>query len=71
MSGKTPLTFRQKEAQLLEKIEKAKKSLANLKHKRVADCGELMVKHGLDQFELPVLDQAFAQLAQKLRHENA
>lgn len=71
MSKNEPLNFQQKEKLLLEKIEKAKEQLGKLKSQRISECGALVIKHGLDQFDLKRLDEAFAGLAKQLAHENA
>ena len=56
-----------KERQLVERIEKAKADLAKLKKKRSIECGQLVVKYGLDQYPTELLDKEFESLAVKLK----
>ncbi len=59
-------TSLEKEKKLLEKIEKAKKDLSRLRKKRIIECGELVVKCGLDQYDNSRLEKAFEKLAAEL-----
>ena len=61
---------KEKELKLIEKIEKAKKDLERLKHKRKIELGILACKHGLDEISHKQLDKAFAKLAEELKHEH-
>ncbi|MBB71510.1 MAG: hypothetical protein CMF50_03850 [Legionellales bacterium] len=63
--------FSDKEAKLLDKITKAKQQLVRLKHKQKLDLGELAIKHGLDKYNLDILSDAFARLAEELLHGNS
>jgi len=57
----------EKEKKLLEKIEKAKKDLSRLRKKRVVECGELVAKYGLDQYDNTILSEVFEKLADRLK----
>lgn len=58
----------QKEKELKEIIADAKNKLANLQNKQKTDIGELACKHGLNNFDLKILDDAFKKLALQLNH---
>ena len=58
----------QKEKELKEIIADAKSKLANLQNKQKTDIGELACKHGLNNFDLKILDDAFKELALQLNH---
>ncbi|MCX7124558.1 MAG: hypothetical protein NTU49_02145 [Gammaproteobacteria bacterium] len=61
----------EKERALIEKIEKAKQALLNLKEKRKREIGSLACKHGLDRFDSAKLNAAFENLAKELINEPA
>jgi hypothetical protein len=56
----------EKEKNLLEKIEKAKKDLAKLKQKRKEKLGELAIKAGLASIDNELLEKHLNKLAQEL-----
>lgn len=56
----------EKEKGLLQVISDAKKKLSKLQEKQKNDIGELACKDGLHSFELPILDEAFKNLAVSL-----
>ena len=58
----------QKEQELNNIISDARKKLADLKNKQKTDIGELACSHGLNEFELTVLDEAFKKLHAQLSH---
>lgn len=60
-----------KEQKLIEKIERAKKALSDLKEKRKREIGNLACKHGLDRIDSAKLNAAFENLAKELMHEPA
>lgn len=60
----------EKEKELVLKIEKAKKELANLHRKQKQEIGDLACKHNLHEFDSDILDKAFADLYQKLNKDN-
>ena len=62
-------TLSEKEASLLDKIEKARATLSKLREKRVIECGKLAVKYNLHLVEDGVLAARFKQLAQELSRE--
>tara|TARA_B100000989_G_C19531868_1_gene470498 strand:+ start:49 stop:264 length:216 start_codon:yes stop_codon:yes gene_type:complete len=62
--------FIDKETKLLDKISKAKQQLAKLKQKHKLELGELAIKHDLDKYNLNVLGDAFARLADELSHDS-
>lgn len=55
-----------KERELLEIISESKKKLAKLQDKQKNDIGELAYKHGLNKFDLSVLDNAFKKISLEL-----
>lgn len=59
-----------KEKKLLEIISDAKSKLAVLQEKQKMDLGELACKHGLNEFDLNVLDEEFKKLSQVLTQKN-
>ena len=64
-------TGSQMEAVLLDRIEKAKDTLGKLQQKHKLEIGTLAYKHGLHNFDLKQLDQAFANMTQELNHEHS
>ena len=62
-------TLSEKEAQLLDKIERARATLSRLREKRAIECGRLAVKHNLHLMDDLILAKCFKQLAQELSHE--
>ncbi len=61
-----PKTLSEKEQQLIKKIEKAKKDLANLKQKRKEKIGELAIKAGLANVDDQLLQDHLSRIAQEL-----
>ena len=59
-------TLSEKEQQLINKIEKAKKDLASLKQKRKEKLGELAIKAGLANVDNHVLQEHLSRIAQEL-----
>ena len=57
-----------KEQELKDIISDTKKKLANLQNKQKMDIGELACDHGLNKFDLKVLDEAFKKLHAQLSH---
>ena len=64
-------TVTDQEKALLAVIAAAKKKLARLQEKQTIELGELACKHGLHQFDVALLDEAFAKLAVSLRNQPA
>lgn len=62
-------TLSDKEKELKQIIADAKKKLANIHNKQKTDIGELAFKHGLHEFDLSKLDNAFKKLAIQLNSE--
>ena len=60
----------QKEQELKDIISDAKKKLSALQNKQKMDLGELACKHGLNEFELSVLDNHFLKLSTQLKQSN-
>lgn len=60
-------TMSQKEDDLQKIIDDAKKKLDALKNKKRINLGDLACKHGLDNFELEIIEKAFKEIAQKLK----
>ena len=58
-------TIVEKEEALVAQIEKAKKSLLNLKNKQKIALGSLAQKHGLNNIDLKKLDAAFKKLSEE------
>lgn len=56
-------TVSQMEAIILDRIEKTKTKLDKLQQKHKLEIGSLAYKHGLHQFDIKRLDQAFAKIA--------
>lgn len=71
MSQRKKLSSLEKQKKLIEKIEKAKNDLNQLKNNRIIECGELLAKYGLDQLDNDVLDRSFQKLANELTHGTA
>jgi hypothetical protein len=61
-------TVLQQEQELKDIISDAKKKLSNLQNKQKIDIGEIACKHGLHEFDLKVLDDAFKKLHSQLSH---
>lgn len=55
-----------KEKELINIISDARKKLNDLQEKQKADIGKLAYKHGLNKFDLSVLDNAFSKIATEL-----
>jgi hypothetical protein len=64
-------TASQMEAVLMDKIEQAKTRLEKLQQKHKLELGSLAYKHGLHQFDITQLDEAFLKLAGELKHDHA
>ena len=56
-----------KEQELKMIISDAKKKLSRLQDKQKVELGELACKHGLNEFDLSVLEKAFKQLYTELK----
>ena len=69
--AKVKKTVSDKEKSLLAVIADAKKKLSRLQEKQTIELGELACKHGLHQFDVALLDEAFAKLAVSLRQQPA
>ena len=67
--ARTNKTLAQKEEQLLAVIHDAKKKLGKLQDKVKLELGELACKHGLHNFEINTLEEAFKKLKDELTHE--
>ena len=52
-----------KEKELMEVISDAKKKLAKLQDKQKNEMGDLVFKHGLNEFPLTTLDDEFKKLS--------
>ncbi len=63
-------TGSQMEAVLLDRIENAKIKLEKLQQKHKLEIGSLAYKHGLHQWDIKQLDDAFAKLAGGLSHDH-
>lgn len=59
-----------KEKKLLKIISDAKSKLAALQEKQKMDLGDLACKHGLNEFDLNVLDEEFKKLSMALTKKN-
>lgn len=57
----------EKEKQLLDKIDKAKKDLLKLKDRRKNELGEMAIKAGLHAFDDHDLKSGFEKLAKELK----
>ena len=68
MSQRKKLSSLEKQKKLIEKIEKAKNDLNQLKNNRIIECGELLAKYGLEKFDNDILDRSFKNLAKELAH---
>ncbi len=66
MTDKQKISLKEKEHQLIKKIQQAKQDLACLQDKRRLDIGKLACKHLLDAFDDKILDQAFEKLSKEL-----
>lgn len=55
-----------KEKELLGIISDAKKKLAKLQEKQKSEIGEIACKCGLNEFDLPILENAFKKLYSEL-----
>ena len=64
--AKNKKTTLDKENELLEVISDAKKKLAKIQEKQRMQIGDLACKHGLNKFELNVLDDTFKKLSAQL-----
>ncbi len=64
--ARTKKSVSQKEQGLIDIIESAKKKLQKLQNKQRVELGELACKHGLNEFELSIIDEAFKELSLKL-----
>ena len=71
MSQRKKLSSLEKQKKLIEKIEKAKNDLNQLRSNRIIECGELLAKYGLDQLDNDTLDRYFQKLTKELTHETA
>lgn len=59
-------TASEKEKELLQIISESKKKLSKLQDKQKNEIGELAYKHGLNKFDLSVLDDAFKKISMEL-----
>lgn len=66
--ARTPKSTAEREQELLNTIADAKNKLEKLQQKQKIEIGELACKHGLNQFKTAVLDKAFKEIAEKLKH---
>ena len=66
--AKMKKTLSEKERELVNIISETKKKLAKLQDKQKIEIGELACKHGLNQFDLKILDDAFKKLSVQLNH---
>ena len=64
--AKMKKTLSEKEQELVNIISETKKKLAKLQDKQKIELGELACKHGLNQFDLAILDDAFKKLSIQL-----
>ena len=60
-------TISQKEQELKDIIADTRKKLSALQNRQKMDIGELAYKHGLNNFDLDVLDNAFKKLFIELK----
>ena len=67
--AKIKRTISDKEKKLLEIISDAKNKLAALQEKQKIELGELAYKHGLNEFDLTVLDEEFKKLSVALANK--
>ena len=67
--AKMKKTLSEKEQELVSIISETKKKLAKLQDKQKIELGELACKHGLNQFDLTILDDAFKKLSAQLSHD--
>lgn len=67
---RTQKTTAEREQELLNTIADAKKKLEKLQQKQKIELGDLACKHGLNQFSSTILDRAFKQLSETLKHEH-
>lgn len=68
--AKTKRAASDKEKRLLEIISDAKSKLAELQKQQKMELGELAVKHGLNEFDLNVLDEEFKKLSMALTNKD-
>ena len=71
MADKPKRTPKEREQQLMAKIEQAKKQLEQIKTKRKLEIGALAYKYGLETLEDSILDKAFSKLAKEFADEHA
>jgi hypothetical protein len=64
-------TVSQMEAALMDRIEKTKLELQKLQQKHQLEIGALAYKHGLNQWDIPRIDEAFATLSRGASHGNS
>ena len=64
------VSLKEREEQLLGKIEKAKQELARLHNKRKSEIGTIAIKYGLGDLSHAKLEQSFAWLAQEISNAN-
>ncbi len=67
--ARTKKSVSQKEQDLIDIIESTKKKLQKLQNKQRVELGELACKHGLNEFELSIVDKAFKELSLALNSE--
>lgn len=65
MSNKT---VSQREAELMDRIEKTKEKLGSLQQRHKLEIGHLAYKHGLQHLSLKELELVFAKLASEVNH---
>lgn len=61
-------TVSQMEAELMEKIEKARKQLDSLQQKNKLEIGTLAYKYGLNQYDMSHLDEVFCKIGSEIKH---
>ena len=59
----------EKEKELKDIITDAKQKLKKMQEKQKTDIGELACSHGLNEFDLEVLDGAFKKIYTELSHK--
>lgn len=64
--AKIKKTASEKERELLDIISDAKKKLNKIQEKQKSDIGDLAYRHGLNKFDLSVLDNAFKKISLEL-----
>lgn len=65
--AKIKKTISEKEKELQQIISDAKNKLSKLQNKQKMELGELACKHGLNEFDLHVLDNHFKKLSLELK----